>query len=118
MQTISKTILAASFLFLAIIPLRAQCISDECGDIFADWALLSEQVTICEGATFEVINQTTFPDIDFYVWDWGNGERDTVYEVSNYFYTYLFEEESDVAVASTSVKDPQKTTELKEVKTS
>eukprot|EP00903_Cladosiphon_okamuranus_P000531 g529.t1 len=32
------------------------------------------------------------PDIDFYVWDWGNGDRDTVYEVSNYFYTYLFDE--------------------------
>lgn len=72
--------------------LNAQCITDECGDIFADWALLSEEITVCEGATFEVINQTIMPDIDFYVWDWGNGERDTVYEVSNYFYTYLFEE--------------------------
>ncbi|WP_020537319.1 PKD domain-containing protein [Lewinella cohaerens] len=72
--------------------LNAQCITDECGDIFADWALLSEEITVCEGATFEVINQTIMPDIDFYVWDWGNGDRDTVYEVSNYFYTYLFDE--------------------------
>lgn len=72
--------------------ISAQCITDECGDIFADWALASEEITVCEGATFEVINQTIMPDIDFYVWDWGNGERDTVYEVSNYFYTYLFDE--------------------------
>ena len=83
-----------SFLFIlgGSQQLTAQCITDECGDIFADWALLSEEITVCEGATFEVINQTTMPDIDFYVWDWGNGDRDTVYEVSNYFYTYLFDE--------------------------
>ncbi|RME98123.1 MAG: PKD domain-containing protein, partial [Bacteroidetes bacterium] len=72
--------------------LSAQCISDDCGDVFADWALLSEETTVCEGATFEVANQTLMPDIDFYVWDWGNGERDTVYEVSNHFYTYFFDE--------------------------
>ncbi len=66
----------------------SQCISDTCGDIFADWAILNEEIAICEGATFEVENQTIMPNIDFYVWDWGNGERDTVYEVSNYFYTY------------------------------
>ncbi|RME94419.1 MAG: hypothetical protein D6772_14655, partial [Bacteroidetes bacterium] len=70
--------------------LTAQCISDDCGDIFADWAILNEEVAICEGVTFEVENQTLFPDIDFYVWDWGNGERDTVYQVSNHFYTYEF----------------------------
>lgn len=72
--------------------LQAQCISDDCGDIFADWALLSEETTVCEGATFEVANQTLMSDIDFYVWDWGNGERDTVFEVANHFYTYLFDE--------------------------
>ena len=79
-------------LFATANSLLAQCITDECGDIFADWALASQEITVCEGATFEVINQTIMPDIDFYVWDWGNGERDTVYEVSNYFYTYLFED--------------------------
>ena len=68
--------------------LSAQCISDTCGDIFADWAILNESIAVCEGVTFEVENQTIVPNIDFYVWDWGNGERDTVYEVSNYFYTY------------------------------
>ncbi len=80
--------------------LWGQCINDECGDIFADWALLSEQVTICEGATFEVANQTLFSDIDFYVWDWGNGERDTVYEVANHFYTYIFDEATACAAGN------------------
>ncbi|MEO0724752.1 MAG: PKD domain-containing protein [Bacteroidota bacterium] len=79
-------------LFATANNLIAQCITDECGDIFADWALASQEITVCEGATFEVINQTVMPDIDFYVWDWGNGERDTVFEVSNFFYTYLFED--------------------------
>ncbi len=75
----------------------AQCITDECGDIFADWALLSEQIAVCEGATFEVANQTIIPNIDFYVWDWGNGERDTVYEVANHFYTYTVDEDAACA---------------------
>lgn len=76
-------------------PVLAQCITDDCGDIFADWALISQEITVCEGATFEVANQTIMPDIDFYVWDWGNGERDTVYEVSNHFYTYIVGEGAD-----------------------
>lgn len=31
-------------------------------------------------------------DIDYYVWDWGNGECDMVYEVMNYFYMYIVDE--------------------------
>jgi PKD repeat protein len=85
---------------LATLPLAAQCISDECGDIFADWAILNESIAVCEGVTFEVENQTLFPDIDFYVWDWGNGDRDTVYEVSNYFYTYEFSDNFACSVES------------------
>ena len=87
---ISLTCCLVSFGLLTQV--SAQCITDDCGDIFADWALLSEEITVCEGATFEVANQTIMPDIDFYVWDWGNGERDTVYEVANHFYTYTFDE--------------------------
>jgi PKD repeat protein len=85
---------------LGTLGLQAQCISDDCGDVFADWALLSEETTVCEGATFEVANQTLMPDIDFYVWDWGNGERDTVYEVANHFYTYFFEETTACAAGN------------------
>ena len=87
---ISLTCLLLSWGLLTQI--SAQCITDECGDIFADWAILSEEIAVCEGSTFEVANQTIMPDIDYYVWDWGNGERDTVYEVTNHFYTYTVDE--------------------------
>ena len=83
MQRLIRTI-ALSCSILASFTLSAQCISDDCGDIFADWAILNEGIAVCEVVTFEVKNQTVFHNIDFYVWDWWNGERDTCYEVSNY----------------------------------
>ncbi|MCB0636955.1 MAG: PKD domain-containing protein [Lewinella sp.] len=95
-----KQLLGLLSLLLLGSTLSAQCINDQCGDIFADWALLSEETTVCEGATFEVANQTLTPGIDFYVWDWGNGDRDTVYEVANYFYTYLFDEATACATSN------------------
>lgn len=95
-----KNLVTLSCLLLGASQLGAQCISDACGDIFADFAILSQSTTICEGVTFEVENQTTYSDIDYYVWDWGNGDRDTVFEVGNQFYTYYISD--DEACASTS----------------
>ncbi|MEL7250512.1 MAG: PKD domain-containing protein [Bacteroidota bacterium] len=93
MQLLTRISLTCCLVSLSLLTqVSAQCITDDCGDIFADWALLSEEITVCEGATFEVANQTIMPDIDFYVWDWGNGDRDTVFEVANHFYTYTVDE--------------------------
>lgn len=68
--------------------LWGQCISDDCGDIVARFILDGDQTVVCEGTAFTVKNLTTDPDIDYYIWNWGDGTRDTVFTTADQTHTY------------------------------
>jgi len=68
------------------------CNENGCGDIIASFKLGSDLTVVCDGYEFQVINNSTIPDISYYIWDWGDGTRDSVtntapqkhkYEISN-----------------------------------
>ena len=75
--------------------LHAQCIDNTCGDITASFGFAdSSDVVFCEGATVELINQVSNPNIDFYVFNWGDGAitgddgRDTFFTTQNVSHVY------------------------------
>ncbi len=85
---IIRTIAIALFLFSFQLSF-GQCIDDDCGDVSASFELVDSTV-VCEGVQFEVNNNTPSSDIDFFVWNWGDGQIDTTTTTANLFHTYNF----------------------------
>lgn len=78
-----------------------QCISDDCGDIVAKFVLNSQQTVVCEGTPFSVRNLTDESDIDFYVFDWGDGTRDTVTNTASLTHSYKESDEDACLTGAT-----------------
>ena len=49
------------------------CVNDDCGDILSDFSIAGDQSEVCDGFEFFVVNNTVAPDIDQYIWYWGDG---------------------------------------------
>src|SRR5690606_25144420 len=64
------------------------CNRSQCGDIVASFKLVSNSTVVCDGYVFEVQNNSTIVDVSYFVWDWGDNTRDTVYTTSNQTHTY------------------------------
>ncbi len=78
-----------------------QCISDDCGDIVAKFILSGNQTVVCEGTPFTVENLTSENNIDYYIFDWGDGTRDTVQTTDNQSHTYKESDEEACLTGST-----------------
>lgn len=64
------------------------CNRSKCGDIIASFKLVSNSTVVCDGYVFEVQNNSTIADVSYFVWDWGDGTRDTVTTTANQTHTY------------------------------
>lgn len=64
------------------------CNRSQCGDIIASFKLVSNSTVVCDGYVFEVQNNSTIADVSYFVWDWGDNTRDTVFTTSNQTHTY------------------------------
>ncbi len=64
------------------------CNRTTCGDIVASFKLVSNKTIVCDGYEFEVQNNSTIPDISYYIWSWGDGTRDSVTTTSNQKHIY------------------------------
>lgn len=64
------------------------CNRKDCGDIVASFKLVSNSTVVCDGYEFEVQNNSTIPDISYYIWSWGDGTRDSVTTTSNQKHIY------------------------------
>lgn len=69
----------------------------ECGQITADMNV-NEITTVCEGLPIEVFNDSGSA-FTFFVWDWGDGIRDTVNSTASQLHTY---EVTDADACATS----------------
>ena len=58
----------------------------DCGQITADMNV-NEITTVCEGTPITVLNDSD-SDFTFFVWDWGDGIRDTVFNANSNLHTY------------------------------
>lgn len=54
------------------------CNQNECGDIIASFKLGSDLTVVCDGYEFLVLNNSTITDVSYFIWDWGDGTRDSV----------------------------------------
>jgi PKD repeat protein len=64
------------------------CNRKECGDIVASFKLVSNSTVVCDGYEFEVQNNSTIPDVSYYIWSWGDGTRDSVTTTANQKHIY------------------------------
>lgn len=64
------------------------CNRKDCGDIVASFKLVSNSTVVCDGYEFEVQNNSTIPDISYYIWSWGDGTRDSVTTTANQKHIY------------------------------
>lgn len=64
------------------------CNKTTCGDVIASFKIDGDLTRICDGSEFTVINNTTTPGIDYYIWDWGDGSRDSVLTNANIKHKY------------------------------
>ena len=64
------------------------CLEDACGDIIASFKLDGDQTVVCDGSEFSVINNSVIPDVSYYIWDWGDGTRDSVTTTAKQKHTY------------------------------
>lgn len=64
------------------------CNRKDCGDIIASFKLVSNSTVVCDGYEFEVQNNSTIPDVSYYIWSWGDGTKDSVATTSNQKHIY------------------------------
>jgi hypothetical protein len=64
------------------------CNRKDCGDIIASFKLFSNSTVVCDGYEFEVQNNSTIPDVSYYIWSWGDGTRDSVTTTANQKHIY------------------------------
>ncbi len=57
-------------------------------EIIASFSLNNDKTFICDGEEFTVKNNSNIPGISYYIWDWGDGKRDSVTDNSNQKHTY------------------------------
>ena len=53
------------------------CNEDDCGDVISDYEIKGTETVVCDGRLFELRNNTN-ADVDLYIWDWGDGNIDTL----------------------------------------
>lgn len=61
-----------------IAQLGCPCQETECGDIIASFKLGGDKTEVCDGSAFPGINNSTIVDVSYFIWDWGDGTRDSV----------------------------------------
>lgn len=76
------SVIIVQILLIFTINLRAQntcpCNQNECGDIIASFKLGTDLTVVCDGYEFLVLNNSTITDVSYFIWDWGDGSRDSV----------------------------------------
>ena len=85
-----------SFLFIltAILTIRTSaqyscpCVQSECGGIIASFKLGGDSTVVCDGYEFLVINNSTITDVNYFIWDWGDGSKDSVTTTGNQTHIY------------------------------
>lgn len=60
-----------------------------CGDIIASFKLGGTQTEVCDGFEFFVINNSTITDVSYFIWDWGDGTRDSVTTTTDQKHRYI-----------------------------
>jgi len=75
------------FSFTNILMAQCPCNENDCGSIVAGMKILNDDNIVCDGTEFFVENLTDI-DADFYVWDWDDGEVDTVFNKENVSHVY------------------------------
>ncbi|MBK8372976.1 MAG: PKD domain-containing protein [Saprospiraceae bacterium] len=87
-----KISLVVVILFVLKTQLFAQvqcpCIENECGVVVSSFKLVSDSTIVCDGTPFEVQNNSTVSNVSYFIWDWGDGTRDSVTTMANQMHTY------------------------------
>ncbi len=78
------------------------CNQNECGDIISSFKLGSDLTVVCDGYEFLVLNNSTSIDVSYYIWDWGDGTRDSVTNTAPLKHIYNISED-DVCKKKQSV---------------
>jgi PKD repeat protein len=88
-----SVIIFFSLSFLQIVKSQSKidpclCNRKDCGDIIASFKLVSNSTVVCDGYEFEVQNNSTIPDVSYYIWSWGDGKLDSVTTTANQKHIY------------------------------
>ncbi|MBK8623057.1 MAG: PKD domain-containing protein [Saprospiraceae bacterium] len=67
---------------------QCPCIENECGVVVSSFKLVSDSTIVCDGTPFEVQNNSTVSNVSYFIWDWGDGTRDSVTTMANQMHTY------------------------------
>ncbi|MFZ1704212.1 MAG: PKD domain-containing protein [Saprospiraceae bacterium] len=73
--------------------IQCPCSEDDCGVVVSSFKLVSDSIVVCDGYEFEVQNNSTGTNIDYFIWDWGDGTRDSVNTTANQKHTYYISDQ-------------------------
>lgn len=95
------------FFHLNLYSQSPSCIDNTCGDILANWGFADQTQTVfCEGTPVELVNLTNSPNIQMYIWYWGDGTIDTLFTDANPpAHTYNFPIGENCPSSATQVMD-------------
>jgi PKD repeat protein len=73
--------------------LQCPCNEDECGVVVSSFKIISDSTIFCDGRPIEVQNNSTVTNVSYFIWDWGDGTRDSVTTMANQMHTYNISEQ-------------------------
>ena len=72
------------------------CNENDCliDSFFVDFVTIGVSNVVCDGEEFIVRNTTKIPNVEFFIFDWGDGAKDTIYDLKDIKHTYNITENS------------------------